>query len=97
MLSQISLTTLSHEVFSLFTLFFSFSRKHKFCVCSFYALYHSLLDGGGTQGLSSECKTDQTDFTDWMYLSSNPWRKSASVQIFKAFHQHEIAEKGKIT
>ena len=41
------------------------------CVCFFYTLYYPPLEGIGRY-LSSTCKTDQVDFTDWMpFLPSN--------------------------
>ena len=55
---------------------------------------------GKTWSLSSECKFDQTDFTDWIsFLRSNPLgSKSAIIMRLsmlapKAFHHHEKAEK----
>ena len=71
-------------------------------MCLFYIIYYFLviiqLKRGRTQALSSTCKTDQAAFTDWMSFLPSNLRKSALiqksfVQIPKAFHQHEKAEK----
>ena len=49
---------------------------------------------GGAWVLSSECKIDQTDFTNWMFFLPSHFMKEISrTQKSKAkvFYQHEIA------
>ena len=73
-------------------------KINKFLISYFLFPY----SGGKTWVLSSTCKTELADFTDW--ISSyhlNPWRKSVliqtlSAQIPNAFHHHEKAEKSMI-
>ena len=87
---------------------------HVQCViqlCSIDVLYYFLLKGKGGEGgggcrtrvLSSEFKTEQAKFTEWLCPSYHltTWRKSVriqkpSAQIPKAFYQHGIAEKTKV-
>lgn len=55
------------------------------CLCSFYLLYYSLIEGK-TQALSQQCKIDHIDFRDWMaFLQSNlTYKISPNQEAFKA-------------
>ena len=56
------------------------------CVCLFYVLYFSPVEGVGRRLLSSACKSDQVDFTDRMsFLPSHLMEEiSANTEAFNA-------------
>ena len=67
-------------------------------MCAHFATLLFTTRGGRTGVLNSECKIDESDFTDWKsYLPSNLMEKispnpEASTQILEVFHQHGIVE-----